>query len=239
MIYLINILLILILLYINIFKIEPFYMLKFIHIPKNAGTSIENVGLKHNVYWGFREWTKKDHKKNENIFKNKNPWINVYNKKRPKKHICFPWHRNYSDLGQGFLKKDDKTFCVVRNPYTKIVSAYKYAHGNKSSKKGLNKFIRDKLTNFEKNKFWNSCHLLPQYKFTHEKIKCDNILKFENLEKDFDLLMKKNNLEKLKLTNHNNTSKIKLSYNDLDDKSIKLINKVYDKDFKLFNYKKL
>lgn len=47
-------------------------MLKFIHIPKNAGTSIENVGLKHDIYWGFREWTKKDHKKNENIFKNKN-----------------------------------------------------------------------------------------------------------------------------------------------------------------------
>lgn len=48
--------------------------------------------------------------------------------------------------------------------------------------------------------------------------------------------MKKNNLEKLKLTNENNKSKIKLSYKDLDDESIKLINKVYDKDFKLFNY---
>ena len=214
-------------------------MLKFIHIPKNAGTSIENAAEKHNIYWGFKEWTKKDHKKNENIFNNKNPWINVYNKKQPPKGLCFPWHRNYGELGPDFLKKDDKTFCVVRNPYTKIVSAYKYAYGNESSKKGLNEFIKNKLTNFEKNKFSNGCHILPQYKFTHEKIKCDNILKFENLEKEFDLLMKKNNLEKLKLTNDNHTSKIKLSYKDLDDESIKLINKVYDKDFKLFNYKKL
>ena len=92
-------------------------------------------------------------KKNDNIFKNKNPWINVYNKKQPKNHNCFPWHRNYGDLGNGFLKRMIKHFVQKLTLYTKIVSAYKYAHGYKSSKEGLNKFIREKLTNFEKNKF--------------------------------------------------------------------------------------
>lgn len=238
MIYLINILLILIL--ISFFgSINERFMLKFIHIPKNAGTSIENAGLKHNIHWGFKEWTKQDHKKNEKIFKNKNPWINVYNKKEPNNNRCYPWHRNYGDLGPGFLKTDDKTFCVIRNPYTKIVSAYKYAHGNKSSKEGLNKFINDKLSIFKDNMYWNGCHILPQHKFTHEKIKCDNLLRFENLEKDFDSLMKKNNLQQMKLSSDNPTKNIKLSYKDLDDDSIKLINQVYDKDFKLYNYKKM
>ena len=30
--------------------------LKFLHIPKNAGTSIENIGKEQNILWGFQEW---------------------------------------------------------------------------------------------------------------------------------------------------------------------------------------
>ena len=115
------------------------FALRFIHIPKNAGTSIENAALKENIKWGFKEWTKdddKNNKNNKNLFKNKNPWKNVYNNKTYKVKKCFPWHVNFKDLGKNFLEKDDTTFCVVRNPYTKIVSAYKYAHGKNASKEG-------------------------------------------------------------------------------------------------------
>ena len=29
----------------------------------------------------------------------------------------------------------------------------------------------------------NGCHILPQHKYTHGNIKCNHILKFENLDK--------------------------------------------------------
>lgn len=221
-----------------IFITKEGFALRFIHIPKNAGTSIENAALKENIKWGFREWTKKKDEKSKNIFKNKNPWKNVYNNKSPKIRRCFPWHVNYGSLGNNFLEKDDTTFCVVRNPYTKIVSAYKYAHGKKISKEDLNKFIKNKLSNFEKHTYWNGCHILPQYKYTHEGVKCDNILRFENLDNEFEELLKKNELPNIKLPK-NNKSVTNLSYKDLDRESLDLINTVYDKDFKYFNYKKI
>lgn len=222
--------------YLIILKKENF-ALRFIHIPKNAGTSIENAALKENIKWGFKEWTKEDDG-NNNIFKNKNPWKNINNNKTPIVKRCYPWHVNYADLGDNFLEDDDTTFCVVRNPYTKIVSAYKYANGKNSTKEGLNNFVKEKLGNFKENKYWNGCHILPQYKYTHEGVKCDNILHFENLDNDFEKLMKDNNYPNIKLPKNNKSVK-KLSEDDLDRESIDLINKVYHKDFKYFNYSKL
>jgi hypothetical protein len=52
--------LIIILLVTFIFNRVEFFDLKFVHIPKNAGTSIENIALKNNIKWGFRDWAKKD-----------------------------------------------------------------------------------------------------------------------------------------------------------------------------------
>jgi hypothetical protein len=218
----------------NILKfIEYFYDLKFLHIPKNAGTSIENSALKKNIKWGFKEWTKLN---TDNIWKSSKPWYNL----NKKKHItnnnpCFPWHKP-PDFLQKFYK-DDELFCVVRNPYSKIVSAYNYSHGKKGNKKDLNEFIKNKLENFDKNKYWNGCHILPQHNYTHGKIKCDFILKFENLEEDFSKLMNKYKID-IELKKDNKSSK-NTSVKDLNKESIKLINKVYDKDFKLFKYKKL
>lgn len=224
--------------YLIVMKKETF-ALRFIHIPKNAGTSIENAASKQNIHWGFKEWTKDEDKNNKkNIFKNKNPWKNIHNNKTYKTKKCFPWHVNYADLGDNFLDKDDTTFCVVRNPYTKIVSAYKYAHGKNSSKEGLNKFIKSKLGKFEKNEYWNGCHIMPQYKYTHEGVKCENILSFENLDNEFEELLKNNDLPNIKLPK-NNKSVNKLSEKDLNRESIDLINKVYHKDFEYFNYSKL
>ena len=50
-------------------KREYFYDLKFIHIPKNAGTSIENNAYKKGILWGFKEWGKKNCETNKHPFK--------------------------------------------------------------------------------------------------------------------------------------------------------------------------
>jgi hypothetical protein len=234
--------LIIILLVTFIFNRVEFFDLKFVHIPKNAGTSIENIALKNNINWGFRDWTKKDdnNKLIENSwkgFKKRGNWINRSTNNSSNNKGCYPWHQTPDELGRDIYKKDDDLFCVVRNPYDKIISAYKYRYGKKASKEGLNIFIKEKLLNLKKNERWNGCHILPQHKYTHGNIKCDNILKFENLDNDFNELNTKYNIKNIKL-NKNNKSKSKLNINDLNQYSKDLIYNVYKKDFYLFGYKK-
>ena len=81
--------------------------LEFTHIPKNAGTSIENAGKKAGICWG-----------RFSLFHNRK--------------MCSTWHqppRINKDLHQG-----KKTFCVIRDPKERIVSEYRYRwakkHGN-------------------------------------------------------------------------------------------------------------
>ena len=230
--YIILITTIIFILFITFRKIELF-SLKFIHIPKNAGTSIENSAKTKNILWGFKEWTKLN---TNNVWKSNKPWFNLNKKKHIKNNSsCHPWHKIPDNLKEFY--KDDELFCVVRNPYSKIVSSYNYANGKGANKKHLNEFIKNKLEDFDKNKYWNGCHILPQHYYTHGKIKCNHILRYENLDKEYYDLMKNNNLN-LKLPK-NNISRKNVSTKDLNAESIKLINKAYDKDFKLFNYKKL
>jgi len=229
-------------LFIFVFNSIEKFDLKFVHIPKNAGTSIENSVLKNNIKWGFRDWSKKENNKfienSWKSFKKKGKWWNrSTNNTYKDTKGCYPWHKPPDELGRTIYTKDDELLCVVRNPYTKIISAYKYANGKKASKEGLNTFIKDKLTHFKKNERWNGCHILPQYKYTHGHIKCDHILKFENLDNDFKKLNENKNITNIKL-DKNNKSNSKLNINDLTQESKDLIYKVYKKDFELFGYKK-
>ena len=83
--------------------------LAFVHIPKTGGTSIENAALKQNIKWGrFVNW--KIHNTDNTLFKFKNP-----GQKCHMPPCTLPSY--YSDK---------RLFCVVRNPYTKIISEFKW-----------------------------------------------------------------------------------------------------------------
>jgi hypothetical protein len=135
-----------------------------------------------------------------------------------------------------------KSFSIVRDPYTRILSVYKFLkNGGTQSVLDLKyKKILDTYDSF------SSClldieslkkevvHFVPQYIYvcnSDDQICIDNILKFENLQEDLLILD-----PSLKLDIHIYSSKdlpINLSE---DDK-----NKIYDaylKDFTIFNYQK-
>ena len=216
---------------------ENFFGLSFIHIPKNAGSSIENAGLQKNTLWGYKRWTKKDCNKGDNIFKIKGPWLDKKNNNKTidNKSPGYPWHRTPDVLGKD-VYNNDKLFCVVRNPYSKIVSAYKYHQGKKSSKEGLNSWIKKYLSDYDNNIYFNGCHILEQNNYTHGDIKCDHIIRFENLDKEFNKLMKEYDLNvTLPVSNKSNNN---VSVKDLDKESLELIYKVYKKDFDIYNYDK-
>jgi hypothetical protein len=205
------------------------HKLIFIHIPKTAGTSIEHVlnfngdinGDKKNWYGNIDDY-ELDHSTIDYLIKNCKYYNNTYLK-----------------------------FCVVRNPYERLVSEYHYCknYDSRFIKKTDNfkefiYYLRDNfdfvLSNEEKNHFLIS-HYLPQYKFTHINNKCemDMILRFENLEEDWNKLCKKinKNIQLIKVDTY--SSKKKYNYLDYYDIELKnIVYELYKDDFIIFNYKK-
>ncbi len=229
--------------------------LKYIHITKGAGTTLENIALDKKIYWGR--------------FHTEYGW----------------WHEIFPNKSSALKNKYD-WFTVVRNPYTRLISEYycqwegcfgwnsDFPVKNKIPKKNgkyverkedFNNFIEFKILNRNKpNTHHNNSvggHFTEQYLYMDSNVEI-NVLKYENLEEDFDNLMKKYNIE-LNINNlyynskyalspisgltkplskdvlNNQLKSKKFSVEDLSPKVINLINTVYSKDFTYFNYTKI
>ena len=131
-------------------------------------------------------------------------------------------------------------FLVCRNPYDIILSEFHCKWGgvgmniDNYTKKDFNNYIRKKILNMKKSRG----HYMQQYKYIPPFfIKC-YIIKFENLENEFNNLMKKKKIN-IKLENYDNKNNKKFTIEDITKKNILLINKIYDKDFYIFGYDKI
>ena len=191
--------------------------LSFVHIPKNAGTSVENVGQNHGIRWGKNEMETSD---------------SDYT------YRCPPWHdpmeieQHYSSLGE------TKTFCIVRNPYDRIRSEYEYRTRKTPTKRyavDLNNFVQTKIEKYHtQHSNILDCHIIPQIYYTPF---CDHILRYENLETDFSNLMQNYNYPDITLDQHKNRStQSSITIHDLDSKSVQIINNHFREDFETFNY---
>lgn len=99
----------------------------------------------------------------------------------------------------------------------------------------MNNFLISKIKMMQKKKYGD--HYSPQHLYLDKNINI-HILKFENLENEFNTLMDKYNLN-IKLNVRSNTSKKDHSIMDFSNELINLINDVYSKDFELFGYEKI
>mgnify|MGYP006086721511 CR=1 FL=1 len=199
-------------------SIEKF--MEFIHIPKNAGTAIENVAKEKGVRWGR---FKPEHRE----FMDEN--------------ICNYWHIPPKRFKEGNFYQRDDSFCVIRNPFSRIISEYAYRHSNqpkKNNAKDLNDWIEKVLTKDNVNtKGGMDCHLFPQHDYVYDDVNdvytCHNILRFEHLEDDFNDLMKKENYD-LKLNKKDNTTNFGLTEKQINSKNRALITTLYARDFELW-----
>lgn len=138
-------------------------------------------------------------------------------------------------------------FCVVRNPYDRLVSTYFHFTTNEINPKIKKIWKTFKIESFDQlvlkmedtsffNQLKNIIHFVPQNELIyHEKIKMDKIFKFEdfnNIEDELNrhLLTKKINIKKL------NTSKRKSYHEYYNKKTKSIVEKVYKKDFLCFGY---
>ena len=196
--------------------------LEFIHIPKNAGTTIENIADKKNVKWGR---FKPEHMKSV------------------KSDKCSYWHTPPKHFNEDSYYKNDDTFCVIRDPVDRMVSEYAYRHKNMpelNNKNAMNQWLREQLNNHDNTVDGGlNCHFLPQHSFIYDddgNRTCDNVLRFDNLTNEFNDLMKTHDHDiRLDDNKKDNKSNTKLTAKDVDEDNLRMIRHIYKKDFDILN----
>jgi len=167
-------------------------------------------------------------------------------------------------LNYGYVTSEEMTNCctmaIVRNPYSRMVSIYKY--NRFGSLESFPAFVEDWYNRMTKpyretgelEEWWTPCHTIPQFEFTHHKgtqlvrsIVKQEELKFlkteEGEQKAVEQDSSVSNLPPLVRSAllgmpHKNarSSASKKWYDYYDQRTLDLVHEMYEKDFTVFNY---
>mmetsp|Transcript_57690 Transcript_57690/g.134399 ORF Transcript_57690/g.134399 Transcript_57690/m.134399 type:complete len:344 (+) Transcript_57690:52-1083(+) len=215
--------------------------LLFLHIPKNVGTTIEDVAMSRGIHWGKFMDFDGCHVGNGNCYAN--------------------WHEPPALMAAINVYTAAKVFCVVRNPYERAVSEYKFVYVNPEyrwdnndlveregcSKEGLNAWLERVLNSYlDGNIFDQLCHMLPQVYYIwgppdtwgNQCQYCHEILRQEEFPGTFNTLMGRYGYDvRLSEDDHLNVGGCPdLSVKDLSLSNIELMQVIYANDFKWLNY---
>ena len=236
--------------------------LLFFHIPKAGGSSIEKLLLKRNwrldfvIRFIFTE-TKFSHwmvssMRNQgwrlfiffltSIFlcDTKHLWGIKNNKVLN--------HLTYMDIYNNprkYIRKKlshYKKFCIVRNPYDRIISAYHFL-GSDLKFEDFIDWVYNELDKYYRYKVEPFVVILPQWEFVINENGIngmDETLRFENLKKDFKSFKKKYNIHCPKLPHINQRKRVTTDIKSYFTKELEeKVYHMYRWDFKMFNYKRL
>lgn len=139
-------------------------------------------------------------------------------------------------------------FCFVRNPYTRLLSAFNYfkkgGFNKTDAEIGLKYFksfgTLDEFVKvwFSKENIWKVPHLYPQTHFISNakgRLEVDFIGRYENLYADFQLIAEKLQIN-TELEHHNRSRRTSEWEGCYSSKSRAIVSDVYRRDFELLNY---
>lgn len=210
--------------------------LLFLHIPKNAGTAIEQASFDQGVNWGLH-------------------WIGGL-LTLPGNKLCVKYHvpPRYLDTP---VYKDAEVFCVTRHPFERAVSEYTYLlgvewgdqfspflrEGPSCSPVGLNSFLQEELSLFlnttHGSKFRCDCHFLPQSEYIWDESGtqwCDHRIRMEELPGSFNQLMDAKHLPVHLKPSRVNAASCGVSPADLTEQTKAMLRIVYAEDFERLGY---
>jgi len=166
--------------------------LVFVHIPKNAGTTIEDVAHNRNVDWG----------------KNKFNWGRL-KQPMPDGSTCSHWHvpPYLKEPPNPYTEAETDVFCVTRDPWDRMRSEYTYALQNAvpgaalpagappCSLETFNGWVTQQLRGVENGQrlFALDCHLVPQWSFVEGpggRRYCKEAIPITQLTPRFNALMR-------------------------------------------------
>eukprot|EP00971_Amphidinium_carterae_P272058 5399415-Amphidinium_carterae.1 len=191
--------------------------LMFLHIPKNAGTTIEELGLQFGLKWagksadliqrGLRRYKNciwyhvppsffpQRGNVSQFYYRGSSPWIMKGDQSKVLKRTA--------DAGQR-----SATFCILRNPYDRVMSEFKYRlrlGGQRIADKFfpnqdvvanctpeyMNAYLQQRFRTYHITRYLDDCHLIPQasWVFGNGRQWCTEILDYATLDRDFNNLM--------------------------------------------------
>lgn len=196
------------------------YKAIFIHVPKNAGESVERsmgmyAGDMHQTLWG--------------IFANRIVLQHLTAAELKDNYVS-------RDLWDSYIK-----FAIVRNPWSKAVSEYNW-YSRYGPTVPFYEWVRSLGGRLKAN---SSIHIeevghnVEQYKFLYfeEKLLVDEILYFENIQQDFSGLCKRMNWNVS--LGHADTTKSSSSLDFREyycEETVEIIGEIYKKDIETFGY---
>lgn len=213
----------------NFYKIDrKVFRYIFIHIPKNAGTSINKV-LKKNIGSNLISHINMSDTELEYI-------NNTYHNTLNFAHCSF---QNY--------KVPNKTIVFVRNPFSRVVSLFHFQklHKQYKFKDFLKKLYQNKkLVNYIKNNdFHNEIKfdlIKFHYSWKNQKFWIPNepffVGKFENLSDELKRLYQKMKIDYVEKIPHRKKTEHKPYRDYYDEETIAIIKDVYADDLKRYNY---
>jgi len=178
-------------------------LLSFIHIPGTTGIAIEKLGFKGGLtkkqleHWGLFTFCGPLHDDTK-----LRQWMTIC--RRHYTNGCAPWndpeklHAIYDNYDNNV--HNITTFCVIQSPFERLLSTFKYNNGlgrNNCDSSTFNNWAREMMPTLQK-----PLHLLPstrlhplpcthlQNTFQQSSYPCQRMLLFENLEIEFNILMK-------------------------------------------------
>jgi hypothetical protein len=133
-------------------------------------------------------------------------------------------------------------WCIVRNPYDRIISAYHFIGNNLPFEKFVY-WVYGELDKYYRQKQEPFVVILPQWEFIineHGKNGMDEILHFETLKRDFKAFQKKYNLQHLTLPHINARKRHSTDLKSYYTKELEeMVYHMYKWDFKMLKYKRI
>lgn len=214
----------------------------FVHIPKNAGTSLRSTLVNRATVTVDRQG---DTREGEMYMTGPDIW----------KHLKY-WELKESLSGDDFgqsICSDFFKFAFVRNPWDRHVSFYHFLMqktGNPEDgpvaspaghKRAMNcgsfeGWVKDSLDRVQRNEYVNYLH--PQWSWTHidGKQAVDFIGRYENLHDDFEIVRGHLGLPEDCSLSHENKSSHRDYKSYYTDETRQMIGEIFAEDITLFGY---
>ena len=233
----------------------PYFPLLQLHVPKTGGTSLENTcrELLRIEFFDYQE-SKERYKKGDRKWQD----VNLYGFTKVDGEEFALQHMTFSQIKEwGYLddKEIDQIVIVVRHPYSRLVSEYKWQlmFGYVGT---FNQFVREVWQKkWHKSRKFHQ-HLVPQFEFLRGIELTDkrlHVIYFEHMKEAMQMFFDdmKTTFEVFKDAELRRDNDIKDLLNESaiaakpwrefyhnDPELFNIIGKMYEEDFKIFGYEK-
>jgi hypothetical protein len=223
----------------------------FIHTPKCGGMFIERI--LENLY-GFETYYFTHENHNDFLFNpekiNTDTTLSLKGFLRISKYGVLHYFKSSNIHNEKMKMTKEKwetytKFAVIRNPYDRFISSYKYVLSKKYTNLNLNEFIKNSHNHLDVVYFHSFINQYDHLIDEHNKLSINHYIRFENLNSDLCEVLLKIGVKILKhrniLLKHikiNNTSQIEnyCEYYKNNEELILFINNHFQKDFIYFNF---